>query len=266
MGLTGRDSAAGFADTYARQAATYDQSRTGGRETVEPLLAALACAPGRRVLDVGGGTGNYATAMRLAGSDVLVLDRSDDMLAVAAAKGLSVCHADATDLSEPDGSADAVTMIAILHQVPDWRGALREARRVLRPGGLLCLVLYTQEHLDGHFFLDYFPSARIWAGRDLRPLSDYLSELLGAEALPLQIRRTDDLTMQVMRRHPALALDPALCMQTSFFARLHREDPDGMARGLASLAADIDAGDLPAGYDADLGCGDATLLTWRKPG
>ena len=52
----------GFAATYARQAATYDRSRSAGTETLEPLLAALADAPGRQVLDVGGGTNHIVVA------------------------------------------------------------------------------------------------------------------------------------------------------------------------------------------------------------
>ncbi len=79
----------GFAGTYARQAATYDSARGAGAETLEPLLAELAhLSPGSQVLDIGGGTGNYAVAMAGRGYDVSVLDRSTEMLAVAAGKGL----------------------------------------------------------------------------------------------------------------------------------------------------------------------------------
>jgi len=256
---------AGFAATYARQARTYDRSRSAGAETLAPLLAALAGAPGRYVLDIGGGTGNYALALREAGYDVLVLDTSQDMLNVASSKGLSVRRADATALPEPDSCADAVTMIAMLHQIPDWTAALREARRVLRPGGVLCLLLYTSEHMVSHFFLDYFPSSRAWATTDMRPISEYVSELPGAVALPLQIRGTEDLTMQAMRRHPSLALDPELTAQTSFFTRLQADNPQELAEGMRQLAEDIDSGRLPESYNRDTDGGDAYLVTWQKP-
>jgi len=258
-------SPAGFAATYTRQAATYDRSRSAGIETLEPLLAALAHAPGRHVLDIGGGTGNYAVALKDAGYDVLVLDMSQDMLTVAASKGLRVRRADATALPEPDSSADAVTMIAMLHQIPDWRAALCEARRVLRPGGLLCLLLYTSEHMTAHYFLDYFPSSRSWATTDMRPIAEYVNELPGATPHPIQIRGTDDLTMQVMRRHPSLALDPELTGQTSFFTRLQSENPQELATGLVRLAEDINFGRLPDSHDRDLVDGDAYLVVWQKP-
>jgi ubiquinone/menaquinone biosynthesis C-methylase UbiE len=265
MNPSASNAASGFASTYERQAETYDSTRSAGSETFGPLLAALATAPGRRVLDIGGGTGNYAKALSLEGYDVLLLDMSVDMLAIAAAKGLRVRQADATDLAEPDGCADAVTMIAVLHQVPDWRAALAEARRVLRTDGLLCLLLYTPEHMASHFFLDYFPNSQSWAVRDMRPIANYLDELEGAEAMALQIRKTDDLTMQVMRRHPELALNPNLISQTSFFTRLSEENPSELTEGLARLATDIASGRLPTGFDSDLPDGDAYLVTWRKP-
>lgn len=255
----------GFADTYVVQAATYDRTRSAGTETLGPLLDALAKSPeGCRVLDVGGGTGNYAKAFRDAGYQVTVLDRSPEMLGVAASKGLRVMQADAAALPVRSESVGAVTMVSMLHQVPDWRGAVREAQRVVVPGGVVALVLYTAEHIRDHYFLDYFPSSRAWADHDHRPLADYRLALPGAHAIPLHIRGTDDLTMQIMRRHPQLALDDRFAAQTSYFARLAAEDPTGLAEGRAKLARDLTARRLPANYKDDLPQGDATLLEWRK--
>lgn len=95
-------------------------------------------------------------------------------------------------------------------------------------------------------------------------LAEYQDALPGSRALPLHIRATDDLTMQIMRRHPRLALDEALARQTSYFARLEAEDPVGLAQGRARLARDLAAGTLPVNHSGDLPQGDATLLVWRK--
>jgi ubiquinone/menaquinone biosynthesis C-methylase UbiE len=43
---------------------------------------------------------------------------------------------DAERIDAPDGAYDAVVELTIFHHVPDWRRALAEVRRVLRPGGL----------------------------------------------------------------------------------------------------------------------------------
>lgn len=135
------------------------------------------------------------------GYDVTVLDRSTEMLTVAAQKGLRVALGDATSLPAKDASVDAVTMISMLHQVPDWPAALRKAQRVLEPGGTLVLLLYTAEHLRDHYFLDYFPTSRKRVGTDHVSLAEYPDALPGSRALPLHIRATDDLTPQIMRRH-----------------------------------------------------------------
>ena len=129
----------------------------------------------------------------------------------------------------------------------------------------MVLLLYTAEHLRDHYFLDYFPTSRKWVGTDHASLVEYQDALPGSRALPLHIRGTDDLTMQIMRRHPRLALDEALARQTSYFARLEVEDPEGLAEGRAQLARDLAANTLPANHADDLPQGDATLLVWRKP-
>jgi SAM-dependent methyltransferase len=44
---------------------------------------------------------------------------------------------DATAIAAPDGTYEAVFDFGIIHHVPDWRRALSEAHRVLKPGGRL---------------------------------------------------------------------------------------------------------------------------------
>jgi demethylmenaquinone methyltransferase/2-methoxy-6-polyprenyl-1,4-benzoquinol methylase len=73
-----------------------------------PLREALGGAPGRRLVDVGGGTGNYSFALREEGWRPLVVDRQPQMLARAAAKGLETLQGDAQKLPLADESADAV--------------------------------------------------------------------------------------------------------------------------------------------------------------
>ena len=44
--------------------------------------------------------------------------------------------ADATCLPFADGESDAALELGILHHIPEWRAALRETARVLKPGGV----------------------------------------------------------------------------------------------------------------------------------
>jgi ubiquinone/menaquinone biosynthesis C-methylase UbiE len=103
--------------------------------------AALAGATGRRLADIGGGTGNYALALARDGWDPVVIDRSPEMLARATEKGLATITADARALPVDDEAFDAVMLISMLHHVDDPAVVLAEARRILRRGGRLALFV-----------------------------------------------------------------------------------------------------------------------------
>lgn len=172
-GVDGRGPVRGGARLdYRAQARTYDRTRAASPSILEPIVEALAAAPGRALLDVGGGTGNYAAALRERGWEPRVLDRSTEMLARAAAKGLAVVRADATCLPLSGAAVDAVTMISMLHLVPGWRGALAEARRVLRPGGRLAIMAYTRENLGVHWIWSYFPASLARLEREHQGVGD----------------------------------------------------------------------------------------------
>jgi ubiquinone/menaquinone biosynthesis C-methylase UbiE len=111
------------------------------------LLRMLAPAPGERLLEVGPGTGYYtlAVADRLGSggqNDALDLQQAmlDEMMARVRAHGLSnvvPVQGDARQMPYPDAVFDAVFLVATLGEVPDREQALRELRRVLKPGGRL---------------------------------------------------------------------------------------------------------------------------------
>ena len=111
---------------YSRQARTYDETRAASPSVLGPLREALAGAPGRRLADIGGGTGNYSRALRDEGWDPVVVDREPAMLARAAAKGLetrrrrrAAAAAGRRELRRRDARLDA----------PPRRGPGRRARR-----------------------------------------------------------------------------------------------------------------------------------------
>jgi SAM-dependent methyltransferase len=116
----------------------------------EAVLAALDPQPGERVLDLGVGPGLLAAtvAERVgAGGAVTGIDVSPDMLAIAAARQLAPGAAaptfregSVTDLPFPDGAFDAAVCTQVYEYVADMPLALREAARVLRPGGRLVVL------------------------------------------------------------------------------------------------------------------------------
>lgn len=123
---------------------------SGGRiQAVWRHLAQRAAGPGRRVLDVGCGTGGVALACAALGSEVVGIDRSAEMLAVARSKAVpqgacgSVAWIElgAAELEDrfAEASFDAVVSCLALSEmsVDEQRYTLRVARTRLRPGGRL---------------------------------------------------------------------------------------------------------------------------------
>ena len=106
-------------------------------ESQEQVIASfLEPVRGRRILDVGTGTGRGAIALAARGAQVTGVDASAEMLAVArrraAESGVSVefVQGDAHGLSYPDRSFDVVLCLRVLMHTPDWRRSLGELCRV----------------------------------------------------------------------------------------------------------------------------------------
>ena len=98
--------------------------------------------PNRTLLDLAGGTGDITFAwLGRGGGPAYLTDINDQMLAVAATRAAklvsrpTITVADAETLPFPDASVDRVTIAFGLRNCTDKLAVLREARRVLRPGG-----------------------------------------------------------------------------------------------------------------------------------
>jgi demethylmenaquinone methyltransferase/2-methoxy-6-polyprenyl-1,4-benzoquinol methylase len=121
----------------------------------DAAAAKLNPRPGETILDVAGGTGDmarrYAKMARAAqerrgGDDasVIVLDYNAEMIMAGVDKGgepeMVWTVGDAMALPMADASVDAYSISFGIRNVSDIAGALKEARRVLKPGGrFLCL-------------------------------------------------------------------------------------------------------------------------------
>jgi ubiquinone/menaquinone biosynthesis C-methylase UbiE len=253
--------AMGLLSDYSRQALAYDTTRGASPSVLAPLREALAGAPGRELADVGGGTGNYALALAREGWRPVVVDRSAQMLAHATEKRLTTVCADATSLPFADESFDAVMLVSMLHHVDEPAHVLAEAKRVLRPGGRLAVMVFTREDIADAWCLDYFPSSRPWMAQTHMPLATLLAELPHARRLPVVYEDVLDGSMAAMLGHPELILDPKCRAQTSYFERMQRDHADELATGLRRLERKLRAGDGSAPTQA----GHASVLAWRKP-
>ncbi len=244
---------------YSQQARTYDRTRAASPSVLAPLGAALAGAPGRRLADIGGGTGNYALALQEEGWDPVVIDRSSDMLAHASSKGLETITADAKCLPLPDESLDAAMLVSMLHHVDDRACVLAEARRVLRSDGRLALMVYTREDIEDLWLLDFFPSTRAWMQASHPALAELLELLPGARCYPVVFTDLKDASLAALASHPEKILDGRWRKQTSYFERLQREHSQELSVGLRRLAHEVAAGRAPTRP------GRASVLAWKKP-
>lgn len=252
---------------YSRQAVTYDRTRSASPTIVAALARALGRSGGR-LLDVGGGTGNYAAALAERGWEPVVVDHSAAMLARAADKGVPVAAGDASRLPVPNASVDAVTLISMLHHVPDWWAALDEARRAVAPGGRVVILAFTREHLEVHWVASYVPTAaRHFAGVH-QTMEELRAALPGAAVRPVLYRDVADGSMAALCRHPELLLAPEVRAQTSFFEWAEDHVPDETAAGLARLEAALSAGERPQdeGAARRAAIGDAVIVSRRRPG
>jgi len=147
----------GVFDKVARRYDLMNDLMSGGVHRVWKDMTAVRLnpQPGETIVDCAGGTGDMARRLsklarkarqRRGGEDarVLVVDYNAEMIAAGRARGsepeIAWAVGDAQRLPMPDRSADAYVIAFGIRNVTDIDAALRDARRVLKPGGrFLCL-------------------------------------------------------------------------------------------------------------------------------
>ena len=208
--------AVGWADVATAYAATFAPLCAG---TFDPLLAATGVGAGKRVLDVGAGTGELAARAVALGAEVTVVDPDAGMLDLAAAVlpdgGAQL--AALPDLPFADGSFDAVLANFVVNHVPDPRAGVRELARVTAPGGRVGVTIWpsgqnTQSRLWAAVIAEsgavVSPSVRLPADLDFPRTADGLAVLLDGAGL----RDVDSWPL----------------------AWVHRTEPDALWRGAAA--------------------------------
>jgi ubiquinone/menaquinone biosynthesis C-methylase UbiE len=177
-----------IAEWYDAEFATTELGESA-RRVVQRLLGD---GPGR-LLDLGCGGGVNALAFEEHGWTVTGVDISPAQLELARKRGIEVIEADAADLPLEDAAFDAVVSILTHTDVGDFAGLVREAARVLRPGGKFVYLGVHPCFVGPHAFVhardvpELHPGYRDTSFRTEAPgiWSEGLRAKVGAHHLPL---------------------------------------------------------------------------------
>ncbi len=172
---------------------------------LDPIMLRL-CGDiaGKRVLDLGCGDGRFCRMLAERGASCVGIDVTPEMVSTAHERNPGdFALSDAARLPFQDGTFDVVVSYITLVDIPDYRGAIGECARVLKPGGSIVAANlgFTSanafpnsgwlRHADGrrlYFALDHYADERAewyeWRGIRIknyhRPLSAYMQAYLAA--------------------------------------------------------------------------------------
>lgn len=118
--------------SFDRVASIYDETRALTPKVLSRVLGVLVDElQGKKLLEVGVGTGRYAVPLQKSGIDVVGVDISQKMVERGLRKGLRhVVLGDGARLPFTARAFDVTTTNHVLHLIPDWRDVLLEIARV----------------------------------------------------------------------------------------------------------------------------------------
>lgn len=235
---------------YGSWARSYDTTRGASPSVLSVLLRAFGDPDGRTLIDIGGGTGNFAEPLTDAGFSVSLCDATPGMVARAAAKlpgAPLLAVADGQRLPFRDGSFDCALSVNVLSHMPDWRAGLTEARRVIRDGPFV-LKFSTAETQKSNWVLEYLPQIAVLtpASSNYRPEEQTLEALRAAgftsvETERIYYRDTVDGSFQALKWFPERLLENERALNTAVFMRVPAEEARA---ALGQIRADYESGRL----------------------
>lgn len=191
----------------------YDRGRdVGYHKLIDDQAAELVrrVGEGKKVLEVGCGTGLVLQRIERFASEAKGIDLSPGMLEHAKARGLDVREADCTQLPFDDESFDVACSFKVLAHVPDFQAALAEMVRVVKPGGHIVVDVYNRISMR-YAIKRLFGPKKTSDSYDEAAIGTRFWSLAEAKAqLPKQTRLRDVAGIRVATAHPLVNRLPVL--------------------------------------------------------
>jgi SAM-dependent methyltransferase len=220
------------AHLYDQIGRTYSVTRQEDPRVAAQLWAALG--PGRSLLNVGAGTGNYEPTDRM----VVALEPSQEMIRQRVQRTDRVVRGVAERLPFADGSFDASLAVFTVHHWTDRAAGLHELRRVSRRQVIL---FFEPAQVHQFWAVDYFEEAKELPSELNAPSERLLRELLPVREVQSVLVPRDcvDGFGTAFWARPEAYLDPAVQAGTSWMALL---PPAVLRRGSDQLRRDLESG------------------------
>lgn len=217
-------------------AASYDSFRPVDENwrRVYALLEEVGDFTGRKVLDVGCGTGRLVAALADGGARVWGVDASPEMVeearrTVGSRGGVRVGVAE--ELPFKDGWFERAVMRLVAHHV-DRPRSFREIRRVLAPGGRFVIATFDANRFGEFWLTPYFPSIPI-IDAERFPTAEMLEdELQTAGFRPCEVRR-------LTQRDTVSRADGLAKIRGRYISTLALVDEPEFAAGLARAEREL---------------------------
>jgi ubiquinone/menaquinone biosynthesis C-methylase UbiE len=125
-------------------------------ENPDEILSEVGLGSGEVAADIGCGTGFFTIplARHIGGNGkVYALDTSPTMIKelrkrTRNLKQVSPMHSQENKFPLGNGSVDFVLLVNMIHELEDWKLFLKEVKRILRPGGRVCVVDFKKKKME----------------------------------------------------------------------------------------------------------------------
>jgi ubiquinone/menaquinone biosynthesis C-methylase UbiE len=222
--------------SYDAVAARYARHRDRQNFVVENLNRLRAKSPDAPILEIGCGTGVYASAMAQANAGgVYAMDLSRQMLRHAPTRSTQLLQARASQLPFADESLAMVFSVNVIHHLKNIGAYFQEAFRVLKSGGILCTATDSRAIIERR-----------------RPLSHYWPATIPIELAryhPVERLRREMTAARFVRAgecegRSEFSISDIDAYQDKAYSCLQLIAEEDFARGLTAMASDLRHGPL----------------------